>query len=449
MLDVVVVGAGAAGIAAARAALGMQCSVAVLEAMDRIGGRCYTDTSAPIPFDHGAQLMAQVQSVNTTLFPILERSGAVTFPAESIARSLFDPLDPTHLADDDEQTVLYAGYATIVGTILEHGLAIDQGEAPDISLAETVARAGLAHLPYRRLILQLLSEVVVGIAPEHESTLDMFRFLRFSPAPLVYPPRDSLYVPSGLGTALAALADGLPISLSTPVASIARDTDGVTVMLDGGAALRARTVVVTASTGAVRTIAFEPALPPDYDDAFDALPMGNAYKAMLSFSGRPFDGRLGTQPGTMNNAIGLIEAPSPAFSVNYFAQQYPQAPTCMVLTCESALADEYEAMGPQAAALDILAQLEEPFPGVGQAWDGRVWASSWRTNPYTRGGLSSALPGRVAARERLRMPIEQQLWFAGEALSTSSHDLLHGAWASGTIAGTEAARASRRAFSQA
>jgi len=195
------------------------------------------------------------------------------------------------------------------------------------------------------------------------------------------------------------------------------------------------------STGAISGITFHPHLPTAYRDAFGDLPMGNAYKAILGFDGRPFDGRLGTQPGKMNNVIPLVDAPTPAYSVNYFAEQFPDAAPHVVITCEAEIADAYEAMGPDMAALDILARLEVPFPGITGMWNGEIRASSWRTNPYTCGAMSSAAPGKAASRALLSRPIGNRLWFAGEAVSVRSHSLVHGAWATGAVAGAGAARA--------
>src|SRR5437588_6467587 len=77
--DVIVVGAGAAGIAAARAVQSSNRTVLVLEAMNRTGGRCWTDTSLGIPYEPGAQFMSQAQSLNTVLYPTAKQLGIATF----------------------------------------------------------------------------------------------------------------------------------------------------------------------------------------------------------------------------------------------------------------------------------------------------------------------------------------------------------------------------------
>jgi monoamine oxidase len=243
-------------------------------------------------------------------------------------------------------------------------------------------------------------------------------------------------MPSGYGTFIARLATGLPVQLQSPVQSITYGGSLVTIATTTGQTYQARTVIVTASTAVLASgsIAFSPALPPAYVSALADLPMGHAYKIMLGFTSNPFNGRLGTQPGKMRNFVPLVDAPTPAFSVNYFAEEYPNAGTFMVATAEGPDVDTYEAMGATNAAKAILQLVEAPFPGVTKAWNGQAIASSWSTNPYTRGCISFAKPGKTAARVQLAKPLGNQAWFAGEALSIHAHSLVHGAWESGTAA---------------
>jgi monoamine oxidase len=74
--DVIIVGAGCAGIAAARAALSYGANVLVLEAQNRIGGRAYTDTKtfSEIGFDLGAQFF-QACLTGDELFEIAQAQG--------------------------------------------------------------------------------------------------------------------------------------------------------------------------------------------------------------------------------------------------------------------------------------------------------------------------------------------------------------------------------------
>jgi len=72
--------------------------------------------------------------------------------------------------------------------------------------------------------------------------------------------------------------------------------------------------------------------------------------------------------------------------------------------------------------------------GAKANWTNKIGTTNWRTNPYTQGATSYAKTGHTVARTRLGGPIDQKLWFAGEALSLSAHSQLHGAWLSGQSA---------------
>lgn len=101
-----------------------------------------------------------------------------------------------------------------------------------------------------------------------------------------------------------------------------------------------------------------------------------------------------------------------------------------VIYLSSELAVKYENMGNNAAG-PLLDWLETALPGTKAAWDGSFLGTTWLTNPYTRGSYSYVTPGNAAARTGLAKGIDNRLWFAGEAVSFSSHGSLHGAWRSG------------------
>src|SRR5262249_1141250 len=359
-----------------------------------------------------------------------QQLGIATKPAESVPQAFFDPTTGTAA----DPTPFLTTYGLTDTALLSAGFAINTLGEPDQSALQVITEAGLQNAPYINLVEQLLIGVIGGPAGA-QSVEDLFNFLQFSPGPFVFPGNDSLYVLNGYGAFVARLATGLPIQLQSPVQSITYGGSLVTLTTTGQT-YQARTVIVTASIGVLASgaIAFSPALPPAYVAALAGLPMAHAYKIMLGFTRNPFNGRLGTQPGKQNNIVPLVDAPTPTFLVNYFAEEYPNAGTFMIAIVEGPDADTYEAMGPTNAAQAILQRAEVPFPGVTAAWNGQALASSWATNPYTRGCYTFATPGHAAARVQLAQPLSKQVWFAGEALSIRAHSLVHGAWESGIAA---------------
>ena len=69
---------------------------------------------------------------------------------------------------------------------------------------------------------------------------------------------------------------------------------------------------------------------------------------------------------------------------------------------------------------------------------------AWGTDPLTMGSYSAARVGKVGARATLAEPLDDRLYFAGEAISTTSHSSLHGAYLTGQAAATEHRRSSWR-----
>ncbi len=433
LLDALVVGAGPAGISAARSVQATGRTVLVLEAQDVIGGRCRTDsTTFPVPFDYGAQFMGQVASLNNVLFPLAQQLGFTMIPSEQVPAGFFDPVSGL-TADSTQLATFLATFAQLVSAIQTTGLAISTGVTPDLSVQDLLRSAGLQNAPFISLALQFAMEVIDGGSAATQSVQDLFDVVQFIPATFVFPQKDSFFVPAGFGTFMARLAKGLPIQTSRPVTSI--DTSGTNVVVTaGGQQYTARTVIVTTTVNVLKSgsIAFNPPLPSSHQTALSQILMGHAYKAELEFRSNPFNGRLGVQPGQTFQSLALQQGNSPTFFVNYFAEQYPNTPNTYVMCiveAEQGLA--FEQMGPAAAGAALCALMDKPYPGASAAWTGRILASNWASNPYTRGCLSFCTPGNAQARTQLMQPIGNKMWLAGEAITVHAHSLVHGAWASG------------------
>jgi monoamine oxidase len=287
-------------------------------------------------------------------------------------------------------------------------------------------------------------EAIDGGSADTQSTLDLYNFTQFSPLTFVYPTNDSLFIPSGYGNFIAELANGLPIQTGMPVTSV--DWSGTNVVVRAGSRqFTARTVILTASVNVIKSgsIAFNPVLPATHTSALAGVLMGHAYKALLEFVSNPFNGRLAVQPGQMFQALPLIDGNSPAFLVNYFAQQFPTSNTYVLVFAESDQGLALEQMGPAAAGAALCAQMDKPFPGATAAWSGRILTSNWASNPYTLGCISYCTPGNADARVKLAQSIGDKIWLAGEAINVNvhAHSHVHGAWASGEQAAYGAMRA--------
>jgi len=421
-IDVIVVGAGAAGLGAGQELASLGLRGVVLEARDRIGGRCYSDNTFPAPFDFGGQFFQQVVpnafgGTNNPLYDLYMAHGGEDVPCVLIP----DFYEGGVRLPDAEQDA-YHDMSTAVGLALSTaGVAAELG-APDISGAN--ATALLAGGPWYRLTAAFL-ELALDAPLARLSSLDFWNDFKLavnldgSPSDRVNPP--------GMGNFIAQFADGLDIRLSTRVSEIdLTGADRITVVTDQGP-LTAQAVIVTAPVTvlAAGDITFRPALPVAYTQAFGDLPFGLVDKIGIAFTSDVF----GETPA---NTIVTRHEDTARFGMGLtkLAGQ-----PMMNLFAGGDLARELEASG--EAAVDAYAQefVIATFGSAAAAIE-RTIIHPWGSDPLTMGSYSAAKVGKVAARATLAEPLDNRLYFAGEAISMDAHSSLHGAFLTGQGAAT-------------
>ena len=267
--DVAVVGAGAAGIAAARtlAALGRSCLV--LEAAGRVGGRAFTDTAGlGAPFDQGASWLHEAEA--NPLTPIARRLG---FTLRDERRRVRDILlvDGGRIATAEERTAHDAACEAWDAAAEARAARSAKDGGPDIPLSEAVPRGG----EWDATAAHWLGAIINGAEPEITSLRDYVATglggRNLQPA-------------EGLGTLVARLAEGLPVVLDAPVARIAWGGPGGAVAAEGPrGTVRARGCIVTVSTGVLAAggLRFDPPLPAPLQEAIAGLPLGLLTKVAL------------------------------------------------------------------------------------------------------------------------------------------------------------------------
>ena len=198
--------------------------------------------------------------------------------------------------------------------------------------------------------------------------------------------------------------------------------------------VQAKAVVVTVSTGvlAAERIEFSPALPPAKHAAISDLPMG-----LLNKVGFDFDPDwAGAHQGQMaDHASGSDEFCTLLFG--FFDTSLAVGFTA------GRFGGQVEAAGPGAATDYCLQALRDIF---GTDIDKYIRGSSetaWRGNPFTLGSYSYASPSCADARKVLAAPVDEKLFFAGEATMTDAYATVHGAYQSGLIVGGQVASALR------
>lgn len=394
--DVVVIGAGSAGIAAAHAARARGLSVLVLEAMDRIGGRAFTDTTTfGSPFDVGCAWL--------------------------------------HKADDNP----YTAYARDHGFRLHaHEYDLERvwlgprpGSAEAVNAAEAAMSEAIAEAP-----ADVAAATVVDLStPEQEAAgdylgaldmavdLDELSTFDYANADDLAP---NLLCAQGYGAIVAHRGRGLPVRLNTPVRRVRWDGPGAVVETDSGS-IRTRAVIVTASTGVLASgaIRFTPELPVATQDAIADIPMGMLAKIPLQIREK----RFGLAPFT-----DVLLARRGRRDLYFLG--FPFASDLMIGFVGGDLGWELSAAG-EAAAVDFATQgLVEMFGSDAASAVVRGGLTPWASNPWTRGAYAAASPGRYAARQALARPVGDRIFFAGEALAGGLIQTCGGAWRSGEAA---------------
>ena len=409
--DVVVVGAGVAGLAAAAAvrAAGRRCLV--LEAAGRVGGRAFTTALAGAGFDHGASWLHNADDNPLTAIAQAHGDELVDFTSRRTERIFIDgrPASPTETAESDvaEQRVTQFLSGRAAG--------------PDTSVAE--AAAPLAGEPWTATILAWEASVIAAADPDLLSLHDWHVNLL----------QGRNLVPRG-GVGAFVVRRLVPpagqIRLSTPVSRIARSGTHIAVHTPAGT-VGAQAVIVTVSTGVLASgpIHFDPALPPTTLAALDGLPMGLLSKVAIAATGQA---RMGLPPATSiyrrmavgDPALMLMAWPTDLpYVVGFFGGRTAWAHTDLPAAEAMVRAEWRQLLG---------AKLVDASLGP------QAVVTDWGTNRFTLGAYAYARPGHAGARAKLAEPVmDGRLAFAGEACHPSLAGTVGGAYLSGRRAAAE------------
>ena len=428
--DVAIVGAGSAGISAARTLTGTGRTFVVLEARDHIGGRCHCDnTSFPgIAFDLGGQWFIQVSPAtggppgrtNNPLYDLAVRMGYKP-TKDNNPRLMYAPGQPPVSILD---TPVIDTFVEMAVSTFAAGFVASLDPSLDQSIA--VATASEAGDPFYDFNAGFLATENGG-SIERMGCLDVFNLAPSGGEPLNVPSETNYLLESGYGNFLATFAAGMPIRLNTPVTRITWGRAGVALATAAGT-VTARAAIVTIPVGTLASglVTFSPALPPAYQDALGQLPMGYDTKIGLLFDSDVFDV---PQPNTFafrfvdQKLVPLLQ--SKAWGKNY-----------AVFIIGGPIVPELEARG---ELLDyVLAEVNAIFPRATRARLVTAVSSGWNSDPYSLGSFSYAVPGGASARVTLGTPVANRLFFAGEAVPVDTHSSVHGAWISGQTAATQA-----------
>lgn len=405
--DVVIIGGGAAGIAAARRLATKGVSTLLLEASQRIGGRAHTVNVAGQALDlgcgwlHSADRNPWVGIAEVSGFAIERRRPAWGQQYRDLG---FSP---------EDQDAADEAYATWHRRLMS--------APPQSDCAADVLEPGGMWNGY----LQAMSGYISGAGLERLSIAD---YLAYETASTRYNWR----VPAGYGTLIAAiLPPGVALRLATPVEAINLEAARVSIATPVGS-ITARAAILTVSTAVI--VGGTIRLPPELDEwrhAAASLPLGRNEKLFLEIVGdNPFE------PET-----DVIGDPRNPRTGSYYIQPFGRPVIEGFFGGEGAevLAEHGPAAG-FAYAIDELAALF----GSGVRRSLRPLAiSNWSRMDHIGGGYSYALPGKAQARVTLARPFDGRLFFSGEATHRHDFSTAHGAYQSGMRAAEEVMAALR------
>jgi monoamine oxidase len=379
-VDVVVVGAGAAGIAAGQELRRLGKRAVVLEARGRVGGRVFTDRSLGDPWEAGALYIHW--SDRNPWTELAARYGFETIDPSSMSGGMRF-VDVSGPSDGRQRRGAFG--------MVQQFFDSDNGAVPDVSMLE---RVGGPNSEFRDSAFAI-ARMSLGDEPERISAADYARLWA----------GDDLIVRQGYGNLVERSAEGLDIRLSTPVQAIDWSGAGVRVTTSAGV-IGARAAIVTLPVGVLQKggVRFTPELPQRTRDGIAGIGMGALTKVALKFKGD----RFGMTPGT-----DLWVRLSPRASINF--ECFTHDRDIVIAFFGGDHARQIMAQGEQGAVRAVLSEFRRHVgASVDRAFAGGKLAG-WATDPYSFGAYSHALPGRAHSRALLAEPVGDRIWFAGEA----------------------------------
>lgn len=414
--DTLIIGAGAAGLAAGRRLHDAGQQVLLLEARNRIGGRIWTvDDFADFPVEQGAEL---IHGENAVTHQLLHTAGLHTLPAPRKAflqwggPTGLKPIAALPAPLRGTMEALFAAYSALPEQVTADS---------DLSLADYLRSRGFDAVAIGMADVLFAQTCCASI--ETLSSADLVREMQVDHAG-----RAEFRIQEGYGALLAHYSAGLPIQYDTPVHTIRWDAKGVaiTTLHD---TITARHCVVTVPVSLLQAGAlhFDPPLSPVKQQAIAAFRMTSATKLLYRFQEPLWDDNL-------------VYCAHEGIAARWWTPGHGRpgaALLCCYITADRAA--QVDAL-PAAEALQL--GLREMSTLLGRpdlpaaCLDARRVA--WAHDPYARGGYAHLPPGQAAARPLLAQSEGDVLFFAGEATAHDTNpQTVHGAIESGWRAAHE------------
>lgn len=425
--DVLVLGAGAAGLGAAQTLRACGRSALVLEARDRVGGRIWTESVGGVPIDLGAAWIHGYE--RNPLRPMAEAARLHLVRSDTI-----DLGAPYRLYDADgrewsgaEREALEHVFGEVQDQLDAQAEGWRVSGAPDRSLADALEALKVPDEWRAALTYKFLSEIV----HEYADDLSSLSALAFDddPTATLFGAHDMLPAGTGYAPLLEQMSSGLDIRLGQVVTGITVSGQQATVTLETGEQVSAPQCIVTLPLGVLqqRSIAFTPDLPAAHWAALDRLGAGLLDKLVLVFPRVewPLDvdwfGHLATADERWCQWVNAARHCGAPILIGELAGDFARR-------AESLSDEELVHSALRTLRRMFGASLPEPVA---------VRRTRWRLDPFARGSYAHLTPGATPAdRDRASAPHMGRVFFAGEHTYRHCPTNVHGAWLSGVRAAT-------------
>jgi len=428
--DVLIIGAGAAGLSAAVELSRAGLRVEIIEARDRVGGRIFArhDSALNHPIELGAEFVhglapeiwLPVQQHNLKVTEVegdlwcsingkLQKCNFFA-QADKILNAMDDEFADSNQPDESFLDFLARRFP---GKNHEQAKQWATGYVSGFNAADPGLVSALWLVNSRRADEQIEGDRAFHIAGGYQSLVDIF---------------------------LRELKDlNVGIRLNTIVTNIKWNSGSVEIFANGPqpeTSFFASRALITLPLGVLQAIGFvrfEPELPPEKQIALGKLAMGKVVRVSLCFRERFWQDLHGTPDSRTLAKLSFLFSRDKFFPTWW--TQMPEPVPIITGWSAAGAAESLAGMGDRAiveqavASLSSILQLEKSKI---QSQLTAAYFHDWDSDPFSRGAYSYVKAGGEGCQETLGSPIGDTLFFAGEATDISGHNgTVHGAIASG------------------